>query len=97
MPWDRSTPTDPKYRTKAHRDERAKYVRQMKRDGYLICAQPVCVMGERTIQRHDDWHLGHDETGMQYIGPTHAACNVKDGARRARARRDDPIVRRWAV
>lgn len=95
MPWDRSTPTDPKYRSKEHRDERAKWQRQLERDGYLICMQPVCVMTTRTIRVGDRWHLGHDDLGVHYIGPTHPLCNVKDGARRARAKQSAP--KRWAL
>lgn len=98
MAWDRSAPTDPKYRSKAHRDERAKYVRQMERDGYLVCAQPVCVMPTRIIQRGDRWHLGHDASGTQFIGPVCARCNVVDGARRGNAKaRGVGEPDRWVV
>lgn len=94
MPWDRSAPTDPKYRSKAHRDERAKYVRQMERDGYLVCAQPVCVMPTRIIHAGEPWHLGHDDTGTVFIGPVCARCNRVDGAKRGNAR-SRGLVRRW--
>ena len=95
MPWVRGQPSNPKYRTKAHRMERAKYVQQMERTGYLVCAQPMCVMPTRIIQAGQAWHLGHDDTGTQYIGPTHAYCNVRDGAKRARSRQDRP--QRWPL
>ena len=97
MPWDRSQPVDPKYRSKAHRAERAKYVRQMEREGYLICQQPVCLNPSRVILPGDRWHLGHDDSGTQYIGPVCARCNVVDGAKRARARQDNPKPSRWVM
>jgi len=93
--WDRSQPTDPKYRSKAHRDERARWVREIKRAGSVQCAQPECVMGERTIYDGQPWHLGHDDTGTRYIGPCHPRCNVKDGAVRGRQRQVTPS--RWAI
>jgi transcription initiation factor TFIIIB Brf1 subunit/transcription initiation factor TFIIB len=95
MPWDRSAPADPKYRSKAHRDERAKYVRQMQRDGYLVCAQPVCVMGDRTIHQGERWCAGHDDTGTRYIGPVHHRCNERDAAVRANAR--SHTATRWKL
>jgi hypothetical protein len=99
MPWSNSRPgTDPKYRTKAHRDERAKWVREIKRTGSAQCAQPECVMDSRTIYDGQPWHLGHDDTGTRYIGPVHPACNVRDGARRGNARsRGGSIARRWPL
>jgi hypothetical protein len=96
MPWDRTTPTDPKYRTAEHRRERAKWVTILEQQGYLVCAQPVCVMAQRTIGQGDAWHLGHNDSGTGYIGPTHARCNVRDGAVRGNARsRGAETVRRW--
>ena len=50
MPWDRNRPgTDPKYRTRRHREYRASLVAALKRDGYLTCTARVCVMPTRTI------------------------------------------------
>lgn len=69
----------------------------MKRDGYLLCAQPVCVMATRTIYPADKWCAGHDDSGTRYIGPVHFLCNSKDGARLGRQRQGDPVVRRWTV
>lgn len=95
MPWDRSAPSDPKYRTREHRAERKRLTQQMNRDGLLVCAQPVCVMSTRTIAAGEPWHVGHDDTGTRYIGPVHPECNIRDAAVRARARRDRP--RRWEL
>lgn len=97
MPWDRNRPgTDPKYRTPQHRATRKRWAATIKRDGYATCAQPVCVMPSRTIEHGEAWHLGHADDGVTYIGPVHPLCNVKDGARRGRARQDEG-VRRWAL
>lgn len=98
--WKTST-GNPKYKTREHRRERAKWARLMASQGYLECQQPVCVMPTRIINDGDRWHLGHDDTGAAYIGPTHMTCNVKDGARRGNRRSrglpDDETHRRWAV
>ena len=94
MPWDRTTPTKAKYRSKAHRLERARLVRQMERAGYLVCAQPMCVMPTRIIHAGEGWHLGHDDSGTEYIGPTHARCNLVDAAVRSNGR-PASVAPRW--
>lgn len=92
MPWSSSRPngsaTAAKYRSKEHRDTRAAMQRQLERDGYLTCAQPICYMRSRAILPGMSWHLGHDDSGTRYIGPCHAPCNVRDGAKRGRARQN---------
>jgi hypothetical protein len=99
MPWDRSAPVNPKYRTAEHRNERRRWARILKREGVVLCAQAVCVMPSREIHDGERWHLGHDDSGQHYIGPVHPLCNVKDGAKRARARqgRRAPASRRWVL
>ena len=88
MAWDRSQPTDPKYRSKQHRDRRAALVRQLERDGYLECTADVCVFPSRAItvangKRRDGLHLGHEPDGITYRGAQHAACNVYDAVVRS--------------
>ena len=104
MPWSTTRPagstTAAKYRTKEHRDYRAKLVRQMQRDGFLWCTAKRCVMPSRAItnpngRARDGLHAGHADNGVDYDGPQHNACNVKDGARRGRARQASR-VRRWS-
>src|SRR5690348_3699976 len=101
MPWARDRGVDPKYRTKEHRDYRASLVAQLKRDGYLICTAKVCTFPTRAItnpngRARNGLHAGHADNGIDYDGPQHAACNVKDGARRARAKQDTKTTRlRW--
>jgi hypothetical protein len=98
MPWSTTRPgTQAKYRTARHRAERAKWVRQMERVGFLICAQPECVMYDRIIERFDAWHVGHDASGTAYIGPVHPTCNVRDAALRANARSKVRRVSRWSL
>ena len=86
MPWDRNKPTAAKYRTPEHRAEVARLKRQMKHEGYLVCAQPVCIHDSRVIYPGMAYCAGHDDAGITYIGPVHTACNVKDAAVRANAR-----------
>lgn len=104
MGWDRKAPTNPKYRTAEHRDYRASLVRQLKRDGYLMCTATVCVMPSRMItnpngRARDGLHAGHHDDGVTYRGPEHRACNIHDAAKRARARqgRRAPASRRWIL
>jgi hypothetical protein len=93
MSWDRSRKpgTNPKYRSKQHRDYRATLVAQLKRDGYLVCTAAVCVFDTRTITNPngrdpDGLNAGHADDGVNYRGPEHRMCNLKDGSRRARAK-----------
>lgn len=93
MAFPRQAKTAAKYRTKEHRDYRASLVRDLKRDGYLICTADRCVMPTRRItnpngRARDGLHAGHNDDGVTYRGPQHMACNVKDGAVRARARQE---------
>ena len=106
MPWSntRGPSTAPKYRSKEHRDYRAALVRQLERDGYLVCTADVCVFDSRLItnpngRARDGLHAGHEDNGIDYRGPQHNACNVKDGAKRGRARqgRRAPVSRRWVL
>jgi len=94
MTWDRTTGTHPKYRTPEHKRYRESLVAQLKRDGYLICSATECVLPTRHISNangrdRDGLHAGHNDAGTEYVGPQHAACNVKDGARRARAKQNE--------
>lgn len=91
MTWDRTAGTDPKYRTREHRIARDAYVRDIRAGQYVECTARVCVMPTRQItntngRARDGLHLGHNDDGVTYAGPQHNACNVKDGARRARAK-----------
>ena len=98
MPWSTTRPagTQAKYRTPEHRRERARLKAQLDRDGYLVCAQPVCVMGDRLIRPGERWCAGHDDEGLTYIGAVHFDCNSRDGARRGNARaRGQHEPRRW--
>ena len=95
MPWDRNRPgTDPKYRTRRHREYRASLVAALKRDGYLTCTARVCVMPTRTItnpngRAPDGLNAGHADNGVDYDGLQHRVCNLRDGAVRGRAKQDE--------
>jgi len=93
LAWDRSTGTAAKYRSPEHIAYRKRLVTQLQRDGYLTCTAKVCVMPSRTItnpngRARDGLHAGHEDDGVTYAGPQHNACNVRDGAKRGRARQD---------
>src|SRR5690348_310925 len=93
MAWDKTQGTDPKYRTAEHRRYRAHLVTQLKREGYLTCTAATCLFTSRDITNPngrdtDGLHAGHNDTGDAYVGPQHNACNVRDGAVRARARQE---------
>jgi hypothetical protein len=101
MGWDRTAPTDPKYRSKDHRDRRAALVRQLQRDGYLECTADVCVFPSREIteangKRRDGLHLGHEPDGITYRGAQHAACNLYEMlARTSLSGEPATELRRW--
>ena len=93
MAWARRSGAHPKYRTRAHRLERARWAALLRKEGTLPCMQPVCIMPTRAIHDGEAWHLGHADDGVTYIGTVHPACNVKDGAKRALARRASSALR----
>lgn len=108
MGWDRSGPTNPKYRTRQHRELRAHWARKIKAGDHVECTATVCLMPSRQItnpngRARDGLHLGHNDDGTTYAGPQHNACNVTDGARRGNARSKktrpghDDNARRWAL
>jgi len=93
MSWAKSRPagTQAKYRSAEHREYRESLVRDLERDGFLTCTADECVMPTRIItnpngRARDGLHAGHEDDGITYRGPQHFACNVKDGAKRGRAR-----------
>lgn len=102
MSWDGKRTTDPKYRTKEHRDYRAGLVRQLQRDGYLVCTADVCVFGDRTITvsnglARDGLQAGHEADGVNYRGPQHAACNLFDAHVRSTQPAQDESADRWVL
>lgn len=106
MPWDRSGPVNPKYRSREHREYRASLVRELKRVGYLTCTAKTCIFPTRLItnpngRAQDGLHAGHNDAGTEYDGPQHNLCNVKDGARRgnqrSRGEYSAETVRRWEM
>jgi len=101
MPWatTRQPGTAAKYRTAEHRTLRAQYVRMIKAGQQLDCTATVCVFNRAPIlntngRDPDGLHLGHADNGIDYAGPQHNRCNVKDGARRGNQRSQAPVIRR---
>jgi hypothetical protein len=93
MPWDRSSDTNPKYRSRKHIAYTKHLKQRLKDEGHLTCTAKVCVMPSRTItnpdgREPDGLTAGHADNGVDYDGPQHRQCNAKDGAKRARARQD---------
>lgn len=105
MAWSstRKAGTDPKYRTREHRELRAHYVRRIKAGEALECTAVVCVFGRMPITNAngnapDGLHLGHEDDGVAYRGPEHRACNLHDAAKRGNARsRGVEALRRWVL
>lgn len=98
MAWSRVGGTDPKYRSKEHRDLREHYARRLRAGEVLMCTADECVMPSREMtnpngRERDGLHLGHEADGVTYRGPQHNACNIKDGAVRARARQDTTSIK----
>jgi hypothetical protein len=102
MAWSSSRRgTAPKYRTTEHRTLRAHYARILEAGGSLACTAEVCVFNRDPIVNPNGrdprgLHLGHADNGIDYAGPQHNACNVKDGARRGRAKQS-VSPRRWVL
>lgn len=65
----------------AHLRARANFLAQLERTGVDTC----CICG-RTITPGMKLHLDHTADRQSYRGLAHASCNVRDGARRGRAR-----------
>lgn len=108
MPWSTTrggTGTAAKYRTAEHQRRRKALVLQLKRDGFLWCTATECLFDTRAIvnpngRERDGLHLGHEDNGVDYRGPQHNLCNVRDGAKRGNARsqgRRDPEPRRLSL
>jgi len=89
MPWSKSRPlgseSNPKYKTKEHRDARAQHMAELKRAGSGLCAEEVCVYRSRLITPSMKLHLCHDRRTGQVRGLGHARCNLSEAGRHARA------------
>lgn len=77
---DTRTTTEKGYGT-AHQRARARVALKVKA-GAAFCAR--C---GGWIMPGSAWHLDHDETRSGYLGPSHAKCNERAGARKGNARR----------
>jgi hypothetical protein len=85
MPWSNARPRRSKYDA-AHNTLRARHIAALRAAGTGMCAEPVCTAPTRVITPDMDLHLSHDPTGRTVIGLSHRECNIREAARRARAR-----------
>lgn len=89
MPWSSSRPrSDQRGYGKEHRAARAKAIAELERNGVGIC----CIGGE-PIYPGQRLHLDHTPDRTGYRGLACAAHNVRDGARRGRARQNATRLR----
>lgn len=93
MPWTTRKGTAPIYRTAAHRAARAALIAAF-RDG-----DPCCLCGHPMHGPTRYLHADHLPGTTKYRGLAHGTrrcptcgkrCNVRDGAKRARAKQDTP-------
>lgn len=74
----------------AHRRERDRYAHAIDR-GELVtchfCGEPITISNGR---HRDGLHLDHSVDRTTYRGPAHNHCNVRDGAKRGRAKQNAP-------
>lgn len=67
-----------------HRAERAWWAERIRHHGG-VCAEDVCVLPSRRIERGAFWHLAHDHArggAHDYLGPAHPECNQAEALRR---------------
>jgi hypothetical protein len=83
MPWsDSRRGASPIYRTPEHRKARAKLLAAFQP------GDPCCLCGRPMYPPTRNLHADHDPAGNGYRGLSHGLCNVRDGARRGRARQN---------
>lgn len=63
------------------------------RAGAGLCAETVCVKRTRVITPDMDLHLCHAPDGVTVLGLGHAACNLREAARRGNRLRYHPDQR----
>jgi hypothetical protein len=83
MPWNRSRPGSAAvYRQPLHAKTRRAYLEA------FTPGDPCCLCGRPMWPPTRDLHLDHDPVTGGYRGLAHGRCNVRDGARRGRARQN---------
>lgn len=82
-----------------HRAERQRYVRLIQSGEVVLCHFPWCgqPIWETNGNLPDGLNLDHNADRTGYRGPAHRDCNIKDGARRGRARQDGQPPRRLVL
>jgi hypothetical protein len=82
VPWSSRKGTAAVYRTPEHRKARAALLTAF-RPG-----DPCCLCGRPMYGPTSRLHADHDPVTGGYRGLSHERCNVRDGARRGRARQN---------
>ncbi len=77
----------PQHRTPEYRAAYRNLKAAQARGEWLVCVQPVCLMGTRDIAPHQAAHVAHDDSGTVILGAAHGLCNTSDGGKRAHQQR----------
>lgn len=80
MAWRRKTTAEQIYRAKAHRQARQALL------AAFTPGDPCCLCGQPMYPPTANLHADHEPGTTHYRGLAHSHCNVRDGAKRARAR-----------
>lgn len=78
-----------------HRAIRNGYVEAIQRGEHVTCCLCGGAITETDGRKPDGLHLDHTPDRQGYRGASHGSCNVRDGAKRGRARQDPPS--RWVL
>jgi hypothetical protein len=90
MPFAKQRGAAPIYRTPEHRRARATLIKAF-RPG-----DPCCLCGHPMYPPTSGLHADHDPVNGGYRGLSHMRCNVRDGAKRGRARQNTRATQlRW--
>lgn len=73
-----------------HRALRRHYVRLIVAGEVVLCHFCEREIVETNGNLPDGLHLDHTPDGSEYRGPSHRSCNIRDGARRGRAKQGTP-------
>ena len=84
----------PQHRTPEYRAAYRNLKAAQARGEWLVCVQPVCVMGTRDIAPHEAIDTAHDDSGTVVLGASHMRCNRVDGAVRGNRKRAGFVRRR---
>ncbi len=70
---------------------------RLKWKGIVDSGQGWCARCGGWIPPGSAWHLDHDDTRAGYLGASHAACNLTDGARKGNIAQQRALAARRAM